>query len=193
MRKCIPSALPIEKPRRRTWQLITFIHFSKGDHMLGKNSSDVNGTEPIPRQTSADSKTRIGQNISIEGDIRGEGDLVIEGSVKGSVELEKYHLTVGPRGHVEAEIHAGSVTVSGRLNGNIFALDKVAITKDADFNGEIKAKRISVEDGAYLKAVIELVKEPPVKAVATDKAGEPKNFGAAKEPTPLAGELDKGK
>jgi len=161
--------------------------------MLGKNNSDEIGVGPSPEYMPADGKTLIGRNISIEGDIRGEGDLVIEGSVKGSVELEKYHLTVGARGHVEAEIHAGNVTVSGRLNGNIFALDKVTITKDADFNGEIKAKRISVEDGAYLKAVIELVKEPQIKAVGTDKPVDHKSFGAVKEPIPLAGELDKGK
>ena len=161
--------------------------------MLGKNKSEEIGAEPTPRPMPADTKTLIGQNISIEGDIRGEGDLVIEGSVKGSVELEKYHLTVGPKGHVEAEIHAGNVTVSGRLNGNIIALDKVAITKDADFNGEIKAKRISVEDGAYLKAVIELEKEPQIKAVPIEKPSDQKTFGAGKEPIPLANELDKGK
>jgi cytoskeletal protein CcmA (bactofilin family) len=161
--------------------------------MLGKNKSEGIGAEPTSRPMPADTKTLIGQNISIEGDIRGEGDLVIEGSVKGSVELENYHLTVGSKGHVEAEIHAGNVTVSGRLNGNIIALDKVAITKDADFNGEIKAKRISVEDGAYLKAVIELEKEPQIKAVPAEKPGDQKTFGAGKETIPRVNELDKGK
>jgi len=68
-------------------------------------------------------------------------------------------VTVGSSGQVEAEIHADSVTISGHLIGNIHAHGKVEITKEADFSGEIKAKRISVEDGAYLKAVIELERD----------------------------------
>ena len=52
-------------------------------------------------------KTIIGEQVSIEGSIQGREDLVIEGVIKGSIRLEKYHLIVGPKGKVEAEIHAG--------------------------------------------------------------------------------------
>jgi len=130
-------------------------------------------------------KTVIGENIAIEGDIRGREDLLIQGSVKGSVQLEKHHLTVGPRGQVEAEITADNVTISGRLIGNIKALGKVEITKEADFTGEIKAKRISVEDGAYLKAVIELEREAEKKPAAELKP-------AAARPLGPVGEAHKG-
>jgi len=78
-----------------------------------------------------------------------EGKTIIGESVKGRIEVETHHLTVGPKGQVEAEIQAANVTISGRLVGNINAAEKVKITKDADFNGEITAKSISVEDGAY--------------------------------------------
>lgn len=125
------------------------------------NSNQV--APPAVGTVSKPDKTVIGENISIEGDIRGREDLLIQGSVKGSVQLEKHHLTVGPKGQVEAEINADSVTISGRLIGNIKAFGKVEITREADFTGEIKAKRISVEDGAYLKAVIELEREPEKK------------------------------
>jgi cytoskeletal protein CcmA (bactofilin family) len=110
--------------------------------------------------TSQKGRTTIGQHISINGDIRGEEDLVIEGSVKGIVELQKHHLIIGSMGQVDAEIKADNVTVSGKLTGNIMAAGKVQITKEADFTGEIRAKGISVEDGAYLKAVIEMEREP---------------------------------
>jgi len=171
--------------------------------MLGKPKSDTPKAEefrteappitPTNRPVSASAKTLIGEHISINGDIRGEGDLVIEGTVKGSVILEKYHLTVGPKGHVDAEINAGNVTVSGRLTGNITALDKVAITKDADFNGIIKAKRFSVEDGAYLKATIELEREAQIKAVPMGKSAKDKASELPKEPFHLPSEADKGK
>ena len=91
--------------------------------MLGKSKNDTPKAEefkteetpirPTNKPVSTSTGTLIGEHISINGDIRGEGDLVIEGSVKGSVILEKYHLTVGPKGQVDAEINAGKVTVSG--------------------------------------------------------------------------------
>lgn len=140
--------------------------------MLGKGKSIKDGREPSATPISAEEKTIIGEHISIEGNIQGKEDLVIQGSVKGKIELEKHHVTVGSKGYLEAEIHANNVTISGRLIGNIKSLGKVEITKEADFEGEIKAKRISVEDGAYLKAVIEL--EPKKKAAPIGKVAEQK-------------------
>ncbi len=111
----------------------------------------------------------------MEGTVRGEANLFIEGSLKGSIELEKHHITVGSKGHAEAEIQADNVTVSGRLTGNIKAHGKVEITKDAHFSGEIKAKSISIEDGAYLKAVIELGRESDKKGIP---ASSPTQFAS---------------
>lgn len=134
-------------------------------------------------------KTIVGNQIYIEGNIRGEEDLLIEGSVKGSIEMKAHHLTVGPKGRVEAEVHAANVTISGALVGNINATGKVKITKEADFNGEIKAKSISVEDGAYLKAVIELEREPMKKGPLPVKPEDKTPSAPTKEPLILA---DKG-
>lgn len=156
-------------------------------------------TEPTPPKptpvspVSSQEKTVIGQHISVEGIIRGKENLVIEGSMKGSIELEKHQVTVGSKGKVEAEIHADNVTISGRLVGNIKAQGKVEITKDADFSGEIKAKRISVEDGAYLKAVIELERDSDKKEMPPQKP-----FGSAapatdKSPTSASPDTTKGK
>ncbi len=127
-------------------------------------------TGPIP-VVSGEGKTIIGDRISIEGDIRGQENLIIEGTMKGKIALEKHQVTVGPKGRVEGEIHADNVTISGHLVGNIFASGKVKITKEADFSGEIKARSISVEDGAFLKAVIELEKEAKKTIPTIGKSG----------------------
>jgi cytoskeletal protein CcmA (bactofilin family) len=160
--------------------MASFYNFQKEVYMLRKSKRIEKGSVPAPSPVSMGEKTIIGEKIFIEGSIQGKGDLVIDGSVNGSIELEEYHLTVGPKGRVEADIHADNVTISGRMTGNIKAGCKVEITKDADFNGEIKAKHISVEDGAYLKAAIELEREPQKKAVP------------GKEPLTLVSEADKG-
>ncbi len=115
--------------------------------------------------------TSIGETISIEGAISGKGNLVIQGNMKGTIDLSDHQLTVGSQGAVEAEIQAEKVVISGGMKGNVTASGKVELTKEADFVGEIRAKTISVEDGAYMKAMIELEKRPGRNA---DEQNKPK-------------------
>jgi cytoskeletal protein CcmA (bactofilin family) len=147
-----------------------------------------------PGSGSGDEKTIIGEQITIEGSICGKENLLIEGSMRGKIELEEHQVIVGSKGKVEAEIHAKDVTISGRMTGNIQALGKVEITRAAEFNGEVKARRISVEDGAYIKAVIELDRDDKKKA---SSAGKPDlqvaSSGSNQEPVALSGGADKGK
>ena len=117
-----------------------------------------------------DEKTIIGEHISIEGNITGEGHMVIEGSMKGKVEMQKYNFAVASKGRFEGEIHAQNVSISGQMNGNIKAQGKVEITKAADFLGEIRAKSISVEEGAYFKGAIELDREPHRNKTLAEKS-----------------------
>lgn len=181
-----------------------FSKFKKGGHMLRKSKKYDNGPDAkeatknegrtehkiISTATPAamSEKTIIGEDISIKGSIHGRGNLLIQGSIKGTIDLDNHHLTVGPNGNVEAEINAENVTISGRLTGNINALGKVKITKTAVFTGEVKAKRIAIEDGAYLKAVIELEREPKPKFPA--KPAIPITKSPIPEPTQ---DKDKGK
>ena len=140
--------------------------------MLKKyKKTDFEPTVSAAPVTTVD-RTIIGDQIFIEGIIRGKEDLLIEGSVKGSIEMKDHHLTVGSKGQVTAEVQAANVTISGKLVGNVSATGRVEITKAADFNGEIKAKSFSVEDGAYLKAVIEMEREPMKKVSSPDKPVE---------------------
>ena len=156
----------------------------------GNSLADV--PRPAPERVPREGKTVIGEQISIEGHIRGSEELVFHGYMKGYIELEEHHLIVGYQGHVEAENEADNVTISGQMVGNIKATGKVEITKGADFNGEIKAKGISVEDGAYLKAVIELERESQAKPVSSAKPVLQVAPEADKEPVAMSAEADKG-
>jgi cytoskeletal protein CcmA (bactofilin family) len=159
----------------------------------GKKPEDVKGdvydkiTEqktvtPISRPETTTEETVIGEKISIEGDIRGEEHLVIEGSMKGNVEMEKNNFTIGSKGRVEGKINAQNVKVSGQMIGNIKTQGGVEITKEADFMGDIRAKNISVEDGAYFKGSIELDKEPHRKATPAGKSTSFATVQPANEP-----------
>ena len=150
-------------------------------------------SEPPMSPSPASAKTIIGKQITIEGGLQGEEDLIIEGRLKGSIDLGKFHLTIGPNGRVESEIRAGNVTISGKLKGNITALDRVKITKDADFIGEIHSKRVSVEDGAYIKAVIDVERDTSKKVESIVRAPETSAPGSEKEPVPISAQIEKRK
>ena len=68
--------------------------------------------------------TIIGSSIVIDGEITGDEDLVIQGTVKGKISL-KESLYVEASGAVEADIETQNVDISGQVTGNITATDKV--------------------------------------------------------------------
>ena len=125
---------------------------------------------PVSSAVTSTENTIIGKNISIEGSIRGSEHIVIDGSMRGNIEMEKHNFTVGSNGRVEGEIKAQNVKVSGQMIGNIKTQGKVEITREADFMGDIRAKGISIEDGAYFKGSIELAQEPHRKTTLTQKS-----------------------
>ena len=80
--------------------------------------------------------------------------------MKGDVELEGSSITVGPKGRIEGEIIAKDTIINGQMNGKINAAGTVNIAQHADFCGEIKAKNISIDDGAFFNGKIDLDREP---------------------------------
>ena len=126
------------------------------------SSTAVDGSN-LSRDALTSSKsenTIIGEKISIEGNIRAEENLAIEGFMKGNVKIEKHSFGVGSKGRFEGEIRANNVLISGLLRGKVNATGKVEITKKADFYGAIKADSIAIEEGAFFKGEIELGREP---------------------------------
>ncbi len=99
--------------------------------------------------------TIIGSSIVIDGEISGEEDLVIQGTVKGKI-LLKENLLVENSGVVEADIQTTNVTISGQVTGNIQATQKVELRADGRMVGDIKAPRILIADGATFKGNVDM-------------------------------------
>jgi len=98
----------------------------------------------------------IGRSIRIDGDLRGDEDLRIEGDVTGMVQLKNNTLTIGSEGKISANVYAKSVTVDGLMDGDVFASESVSIRKNAQVKGNIIAPRVALEDGARFKGSIEM-------------------------------------
>jgi cytoskeletal protein CcmA (bactofilin family) len=116
----------------------------------------------------------IGKAVKVVGQIFSREDLYVDGEVEGTVEALEHKLTIGPNGTVRATIKAREVVALGNIQGNVEATEKIEIRKDAKLTGDIRTARIIIEDGAYFKGSIDIVKPEPVKAVpATAKAQPP--------------------
>ena len=97
----------------------------------------------------------IGRSIVIDGEITGDEDLVVQGTVKGKIAL-KQSLYVESSGEVEADIETQNVEISGTVTGNIRASDKVELKSDGKMTGDIKAPRILIADGATFKGNVDM-------------------------------------
>ena len=78
--------------------------------------------------------------------------------MEGTVEVPEHRLTIGPHAKLQASIRAREVVVLGGVNGNVEASEKIDIRKDAKLTGDIKTGGIIIEDGAYFKGSIDIVR-----------------------------------
>src|ERR1051325_4670525 len=125
--------------------------------------------EPESRGGSA----TIGKAVKIIGQIHSKEDLYVDGDVEGTVEAPDHKLTIGPNGTVHATVKAREVVALGSIQGHVEAIDKIEIKKDAKLIGDIRTARIVIEDGAYFKGSIDIVKPEPAKVSPKAQAAVP--------------------
>ena len=110
-----------------------------------------------PLSTSSSGNTaRLGASLHVKGEITGNEDLHIDGSVEGLVQLDDRKLTIGASAKLTADIVAREVVVYGSVKGNLRARDRIEIKKDGSVIGDLTTARIMIEDGAYFKGSIEI-------------------------------------
>jgi len=142
-----------------------------------------------PARTEAESRggaATIGKAVKLVGQIFSREDLYVDGEVEGTLEALDHKLTIGPNGTVRATIKAREVVALGAIHGNVEATDKIEIRKDAKLTGDIRTARIIIEDGAYFKGSIDIVKPEPVKAPAKAQASAPAAQAASVASAPAA-------
>ena len=93
----------------------------------------------------------LGSSLHVKGEISGNEDLCIDGTVEGLVHLDEQKLTVGATAKLTADVIAGEVIVYGTVKGNVHGKGKIEIKKDGSVNGDLTTAQIIIEDGAYLQ------------------------------------------
>ena len=84
----------------------------------------------------------IGPTLVFKGELSADEDLVIEGSIEGTIAHHKKNLTIGKQGRVTADIHATSVLVEGVLNGDITRAGRVSLANGSAGTGTTSCSRL---------------------------------------------------
>jgi cytoskeletal protein CcmA (bactofilin family) len=92
----------------------------------------------------------IGSKTTVKGEISGDEDVLVEGTVEGQIRINK-DLRVGQGGTVKATIDAQSVVVSGEVIGDCHAASRVEIQASGRLTGNIRAPRVVIAEGAVFK------------------------------------------
>jgi cytoskeletal protein CcmA (bactofilin family) len=119
----------------------------------GSPPAAARGPEPATKGTA------IGSAISIIGDIYSEEDLYIDGEVRGTLEIKDSRVTIGPNAKAESNIKAREVIILGQVQGDIDAAQKITIRKAGSLVGNIKTTGIVIDDDAYFKGSIDIVRK----------------------------------
>jgi cytoskeletal protein CcmA (bactofilin family) len=116
-----------------------------------------------PVAPAAAPAVHIGTSVVIKGELSGSEDLTVDGNVEGKMELREHVLTVGPHGHIKAEIFAKAVMVLGAVTGTITASEKVDLRETGSVHGNIVAPRVAIAEGARFHGRVDMegTTQPP--------------------------------
>ena len=126
---------------------------------------------PLPAvRTSA--QTVVAQGVRVEGDFQGQGDIVIDGEVKGNISTNGL-LTIGTHAHVQADVDADSATVAGRVDGNVNVKAHLELKATAKVKGDVRCATATIESGAVLQGTISIGGDATTSAPTKDESESP--------------------
>lgn len=121
--------------------------------------------------SSSTQATVIARGVTMEGNFQGQGDVIVEGRVKGSLATGG-SLTVGPEAVIEAEVRAAEAAVAGTIQGNLVVANRLEIRSTAKIIGDVTAQIIAMEAGACLQGRLSVgVKAADGKRAANSERG----------------------
>jgi cytoskeletal protein CcmA (bactofilin family) len=91
-------------------------------------------------------KNTLGSDVEIKGNLKFSGELTFDGKIDGEIQTDGV-LNLGDSATVNGNINAQSVVVRGKVNGNITAKEKIDLKTKTELFGDIRASKLSVEEG----------------------------------------------
>ncbi|MCS5635944.1 MAG: polymer-forming cytoskeletal protein [Myxococcota bacterium] len=135
----------------------------------GFESGDTNtgGDSPSSRGNLV---ATIGKSIIFKGELTGSEDLEVNGTVEGDVKLPDNTLTIGQTGRVTASVSAKSILIVGKVEGNVSATERIEIEASGIVNGDLRAPRLLVQEGAVMNGSVQMTSAKPAEATKSPAA-----------------------
>lgn len=111
-------------------------------------------------------ETIVGPSVNVEGDFASEGNIIIKGTVSGSVHTSRF-LSVEQGAKIMANVRAGTAKISGEVKGNLKIRETLELTSTAKILGDIETRVLSVEPGALLFGKVSM---PGIEGAETKSA-----------------------
>lgn len=112
----------------------------------------------------------IGPGMKVVGDCETDGTIRVEGSVKGSLRAGKA-VVVGKDGVVDGDIATQDAVISGRVTGTLVAESRLELQATCRVEGEVRARRMQLEEGAVLNGTVTMGSATPGAASAAHPEG----------------------
>ena len=123
----------------------------------------------LSQETPADEvETVVGPSVNVEGDLSSAGNIIVKGTVSGSVHTTK-HLAVERGAKIIANVSASTALISGEVRGNLRIKENLELTSTAKILGDITVKLLSVEGGAVVCGKISMPGLEAEKKIRTVK------------------------
>jgi cytoskeletal protein CcmA (bactofilin family) len=121
---------------------------------------DPEQTSPASMSRSSSDERRatawIGQGVVIEGKITSAQDLRIDGKVDGEVKVGDHGLIIGAGAAIKANLVARSIVISGAVNGNVTATERIDVHPTGSVVGDIRSPRLVVAEGAVITGGVDI-------------------------------------
>jgi cytoskeletal protein CcmA (bactofilin family) len=101
------------------------------------------------------STAMLPRTFAVAGDLAASEDLVVEGSVSGTIDMPGFALTIAAGARVDARVLARDVTILGHFSGRITATEIIDVRDGARVSGEIAAPKVALAEGAEIQARVE--------------------------------------
>lgn len=106
--------------------------------------------------SSEDFDTIIGKNIIIEGNFSGQGNILIEGGVNGSIHTDSL-IVISNSAKITGDITSEEAIISGTINGNIKAHKKIILESNSNTKGDIETENLEIKNGANFNGASKMI------------------------------------
>lgn len=152
--------------------------FQRPAPKITETSNEPEVIEQSHQRVQDEVETVVGPSVNVEGDFASEGNIVVKGTVSGSVFTSK-HLTVEMGAKVIANVRAGSATIAGEVKGNMKIKEDLELVSTSRVVGDIDVKNLKVESGALLYGKVTM---PGIEM--SEKSIKTKTFKKAEDAEP---------